>query len=125
MPSAYGARWIAATARAIAASPTSQWVTSRTVSGPSVTAHTPSAASVQQARRIGVAEQHDVRLHLLGDAARVGPALRHRLRQGAGPGVVVGQAIDHRVQGHQAGGRHDPHLPHATAQPLALHAPDR
>ena len=67
------------------------------------------------------AEHDDVgadrrRVHAAGAGGRA------RLGQTAGPGVVVGEAVQVMVQGVQAGGRQDAGLAHAAAVALAEHA---
>ena len=75
---------------------------------------------VEEAGRVRVAEDD----HVGGEAGRVAarrrPAVGHGLGQAAGPGVVVGQAVDHGPQGQQAGGGDDTGLAHGAAQTVAL-----
>ena len=64
--------------------------------------------------------------HVGGDvvrvAARVGPAVGHGVGQAPGPGVVVGQTVDHGREGDEAGGGDHAGLAHGPAQALALDA---
>ena len=71
---------------------------------------------------LAVGERDDVRLDSLGVDARVGPALGDGARQSARPPMVVGQALDHGLQGHEAGRRQHADLAHAAAEPLPLGA---
>ena len=99
----------------------SWWVTSRTVPGPSVTAPTPRSASAAS-RATGSSWRNSTTF--VWTSAGSQPASGHRSATASartpGPRVVVGQAVDHRVERDEPGGGQDAGLAHAAAQPLAL-----
>ena len=83
-------------------SSTSRWVTKRTAPGPSVAAQ--HALLGQRLDHAASGPAWAKTTMLVSTVARVdgaGEALGHGLAQAAGPSVVVGQAVDHRVEGER------------------------
>ena len=120
----YGAEASALMARSRPASSTSWWVTSRSDAGGDGPGQDALGRGGGPRRASGAGW---VKMTMLvgtrsGSQPGVGPPVGHGLGQAAGPGVVLGQAVDHGPQGHEPGGGDDPGLAHAPPQAQALDA---
>jgi myo-inositol-1(or 4)-monophosphatase len=71
---------------------------------------------IEQASRIGVGKDHDIRRHRLRVESRFRPAIGNRAGQALSPLMIRSQTIEAMAQRHQAGRGNHPGLPHGTAQ---------
>ena len=110
---------IASAARAQSCSLTSRWVTSRRVRPSIAMVRTPSAA--RAAATSGAVRPSRVATTMFvwgGVDLDTAPA-RQGLGQAPGVGVVLGEARDGLVEGHETGGSQDPGLAHAASEELS------